>query len=452
MPQRNRHQGKRHRLRTRLLSAAGLALIGHTLLLGGIVRLITRDALDPGLAVDPMEISQLADVLMPPLPPLDDGMVIQAVGDPAPAPPEATPHVAEQNMDPARETVRRPADEPPRASPAIDLPASPGPVRGPRPEPGAGPSAAASAQAEAADLPRVPDPVAALPVPPLPEPAPPTPREHGASPAPGNGQDAGAPALASGAPPRAAELGLAPGVQPETLLPIDSGDVTAIRARESARARYQNLVRLRVQEVWKAADAYRKASAGGLIDGRPMENLVMLRVAADGTVERADLQLRSGIGPLDQEAVAVFARASPFDRPPGDILDERGGLQFPVRLTVEENVTTFQQQARRTIRDRWRPSPAFSRAGDHERVTVARVLLTAQGVLARAQVISSAGIDFLDQGAMAALAAGLRLPDPPGEYAHVGGLVPLLVEFRHTVKRPPPDVRVLKPNEQPQVR
>jgi outer membrane biosynthesis protein TonB len=85
---------------------------------------------------------------------------------------------------------------------------------------------------------------------------------------------------------------------------------------------------------------------------------------------------------------------------------------------------------------------------------VAKVLLTAQGVLARAQLVSSAGIDFLDQGALAALAAGTRLPGPPDDYGAVAGLVPLLVEFRHTVRRPgrpspPPDVRVLSPKEQP---
>ena len=187
------------------------------------------------------------------------------------------------------------------------------------------------------------------------------------------------------------------------------GDQTALAATGSERAVYLNSVRRKIQDAWRARDIYKQAVQKGMAE-RGVESLVMLRLRSDGTVERTSMLRGSGVSAMDDEALAVCGRAAPFDRPPAEMVDERGGVQFPVRLTVTENLNGFQQQARRTIRERWRPSPAFSRAGDKERFTLAKVLLTAQGVLARAQLVSSAGIDFLDEGAMSALAAGLRLP------------------------------------------
>jgi hypothetical protein len=436
-----------------------IAVVGHSLALTGLGQLVTHNAIEPGLSVDPLDIAHLADVLMPPLPPLEDGVVLSTVDTPAPEPPVNTPHVAEQDLNPERETVKRTSDPTgrPAAPPAIDEPTGLGPAPAAHSEPAPAAPEPVVPRPLLADLPRVDDPVPALPVPAMPDPAPPPSR------GPGNGtssvprRDDSPPALALAAAPAPPVPGV-PGSPPEESVPgIETGDETAVKARASARAHYQNIIRQRVQQVWRAQDVYKQAASRGMIDGRPLENLVFLRLRGDGTVEKADLHSRSGIDPLDQEAVAVFGRAAPFEAPPREILDERGGLQFPVRLTVVENLATFQQRARRAIRARWRPSPAFSRAGDKERITVAKLLLTAQGVLARAQLVTSAGIDFLDTGAMAALAAGLRLPDPPEDYVAVSGLVPLLVEFRHTVRRPgapapPPDVRVLNPKEQPQIR
>jgi hypothetical protein len=458
MPQANRQHVRHARGRRGLLWSIAAALLGHALVLVGIGEMVTRNALDPGLSVDPMDLAQLADVLMPVLPDVETGVVLEKVAAPADDPPLNTPHVAEQDLNPDRETVKRTND--PRgqaAAPPIDEPTGPGPAAAAHSDPAPAEPEPVVPRPLVTDLPRVADPVPALPVPVMPDPAPVPSRGPGTGTSSLPRPDESPPLLARAAPPPPAAPGV-PGSPPEEAVPnIETGDETAVKARASARARYQNIIRDRVQKVWRAQEMYKQAAARGMIDGRALESLVMLRLRGDGTVERADLHTGSGIGPLDHEAVAVFGRATPFEAPPPEILDERGGLQFPVRLTVIENVTTFQQQTRRAIRERWRPSPAFSRAGDRERITVAKVLLTAQGVLARAQLVSSAGIDFLDTGAMAALAAGLRLPDPPDDYVPVAGLVPLLIEFRHTVRRPgvrapPPDVRVLNPKEQPSVR
>jgi hypothetical protein len=119
-------------------------------------------------------------------------------------------------------------------------------------------------------------------------------------------------------------------------------------------------------------------------------------------------------------------------------------------LEFEVVVHRFRTRTRQTLDELWRPSPAFQRNGDHERVTTARVLVTADGVLIRASVVGSAGIDFLDRGVMDALRAGTRLPRPPASYREVGGLTALWIEFHHNVRRTS-IIKVLSPSERPQL-
>jgi outer membrane biosynthesis protein TonB len=451
MPQPTHQPGKRARERRRMLWSVAGALLGHALALAVMLPLLTHDAPRPAPA-DPLDLARMADVLMPTAP--DEQLVVNAVDEPVEPPPPDTTRIAERDANPVRETVKRPEARGTRAVPAIDeatsdsvaAPADPGPA-----------AAAAVTPRPIAELPQVADPVRALPVPPMPE------SGSTRSPEPGSGiasapkPDTPAPALVASVGTPAPRPGT-PGTDQPSQLPLEApiGDETALAAHASEKAAYLNGVRRKIQDAWRAREIYKQAVKDGLAE-RGVESLVMLRLRADGTVERTNMLRGSGVASMDTEALAVCGRAAPFDRPPAVMMDDRGGVQFPVRLTVTENLNGFQQQARRTIRERWRPSPAFSRAGDKERFTVAKILLTAQGVLARAQLVSSAGIDFLDQGAMTALASGLRLPGPPDDYNAVAGLVPLLVEFRHTVRRPgrpspPPDVRVLNPREQPQYR
>jgi hypothetical protein len=84
----------------------------------------------------------------------------------------------------------------------------------------------------------------------------------------------------------------------------------------------------------------------------------------------------SGLAPMDLEAVAAFARADPFAAPPRAVLAGRGGVEFTMDMEFEVVVHRFRVRTRQKLREQWRPSPAFQRNGDHERVTTARVLLT----------------------------------------------------------------------------
>src|SRR5262245_3144459 len=100
--------GQRARRRRPLLWSIGAAVVGHTLALGALVPMITGQAPAPGPAADPLDLAQLADVLMPTAPDPDEQLLVDAVEEsPEPPPPETT-RIAARDSNPERETVRRP--------------------------------------------------------------------------------------------------------------------------------------------------------------------------------------------------------------------------------------------------------------------------------------------------------------------------------------------------------
>jgi hypothetical protein len=61
-------------------------------------------------------------------------------------------------------------------------------------------------------------------------------------------------------------------------------------------------------------------------------------------------------------------------------------------------------------------------------------LVQRDGLITQVNPVSSAGVDFLDNGAAQACKPGDRLPPPPDIFPSVaGGLVPLFIEFQHRV-------------------
>ena len=426
--------------------ALAMALACHVGVLALLVVVVTA-------AHDPTAVPSetLTDVSFPEFLLPASGQVVEVhVTGPEEEPPPDTTRQAERNMNPAVESVQSaettvggaPAQPStaeaigePRPARGNDVPAIPGQPQATAPPP------------VAAELPiAFPDTTNLPGAPALPEAGPPREGAAVASRArPAPTPDAGTPVMAA-APPPAPEIALAVSRHTNELVPdLPAGEITAVRAHRSERAGYLLTVRDRVQQLWRGArEAYSQAQAQGALRGRSPQSRVDVRVRSDGSVEHAQLVEPSGIEPIDKEAVAVFARAEPFERPPAFILDPGGGIQFIILLAVDDSGASFLQQVRRAVRASWRPSPAFQRAGDHERITLARILLNAQGVLTQASVISSAGIDFLDRGAMLALQNGTRLPGPPGAQVKTGPM-PLLIEFHHTVRKPP-DVQVMLPS------
>jgi hypothetical protein len=74
---------------------------------------------------------------------------------------------------------------------------------------------------------------------------------------------------------------------------------------------------------------------------------------------------------------------------------------------------------------------------------VVRLMLDRQGALVNASVVASAGIDFLDSGAIGWAKPGIRFPPPPPAFGKSEGPVPVFVAFLHREGQP----RVLKPKE-----
>ena len=171
-----------------------------------------------------------------------------------------------------------------------------------------------------------------------------------------------------------------------------------------------------------------------------------VRIRADGSLERISVHAPSGIPELDAEALDAFRRARPLPRPPTDVVDSQGGyaLQFGFHLDVA--VFHFRKQVERAILEDWRGSPAFRQAGDRPRTTKARMLLTREGALVHILVLTSAGLELLDEGVRKALQPGKRFPPPPPAFVRRPGLIPVDLEFLHNV-RAPSNVHTLRPGE-----
>jgi TonB family protein len=257
--------------------------------------------------------------------------------------------------------------------------------------------------------------------------------------------DAGSSASAAADPggaPAGITLDLAEHADDE-LSDVPLGDSTQLRAHASSYAGFINGVRDRVRRVWRVREVYQEADPSHRFPGNALVTEVAVRLQADGKVARATVLRGSGLSEVDEEATAVLSRAGPFTLPAG-ILDPDGSFSFQFSFTFDLTPLRFLTATRQALLDRWRPSRAFRQVGDRERVTTVRLLLERDGVVARIHPVASAGVDFLDSGALAALKTGDRLPVPPDSLVRTAeGQIPLWVEFRHRVGRPS-DVRVMR--------
>lgn len=221
------------------------------------------------------------------------------------------------------------------------------------------------------------------------------------------------------------------------------GTDTAVRARRSSFAAFLNQVRTQVRERWRPSEVYRRVDPSFTLKGDGRYTVLRVRVRADGSLESTDLQARSGLAALDGEAVRAMEQAQPFPRPPAELLDSSGGVAFGFSFYLDIAVASFLTNVRRTVLEQWKPSGAFKRFGMQDKVTIVRALLTADGILAHVSVVSSSGIDLLDEGALAAFKQGMRFPSPPAALGEIAGIIPVRVAFLHSV-RGQNEVRILR--------
>jgi len=209
---------------------------------------------------------------------------------------------------------------------------------------------------------------------------------------------------------------------------LPAGDDAAARAKRSDLAAFMRKVQAGVHQHWHPSEVYARVDPEGRMQGAERQTVLRVRLRADGTVERADVDTPSGVPELDREAQQAFQRAQPFERPPSGALDAKGGLSFPFGLSLDLVLARFRSDVKRLLRAEWRPARVI-RARDRERMAIVRVLLTFEGVVAHATVESASGSQFFDAGALEVFKPGMRLPRPPATLGEVAGLVPVRVAF-----------------------
>jgi TonB family protein len=198
-----------------------------------------------------------------------------------------------------------------------------------------------------------------------------------------------------------------------------------------------------LRAAWRAFEVYARIDPTGRLHGSMFESGLQVRLRADGTLERAELRSSSGIEELDVEAMSALRRIEPLGPVPDELLDEQRGFDVRCTFYLDVGLYRFANELHHAIAREWRPSRAYAATAEQERRTVVRLMLSRQGDVVQADVVSPAGIDFLDQGALSWVRPGLRFPPPPPAFGRGPGPVPIFVAFLHLAGEP----RVLKPRE-----
>jgi TonB family protein len=315
-------------------------------------------------------------------------------------PPREAQHIADKDAQPVKETRVR--------APRLRAPVAARPQAVPSGEEGLAPS---------------PTHASALLPPGMGERAPATrepPRELPRAPAP-------VPAGKAVSPPKQVAEAEIIQAAPAVIAPV--ADQALVRARASALALFLHQVEGAIARNWFPQEVYTRVDPAGHISGVERRTAMQVRIRADGTLERVDVQASSGVTALDEEARAAFQRAQPFPRPPGSALDSRGGLSFPFSVTLDLEMARWKSDVKRMVGALWRPRPRIYI--DQDRVTVVKLLLSPDGVVAHAAIETPSGSSFLDGSTLSAVSAGLRLPRPPRSLEEVAGMRPVRIAFMH---------------------
>jgi outer membrane biosynthesis protein TonB len=211
----------------------------------------------------------------------------------------------------------------------------------------------------------------------------------------------------------------------------------------SPRSQYLAQLKRHLKAAWRAGEVYARIDPRGKLNGSMFVSALQVRLRADGTVERADLRDTSGIHDLDMEAQAAIGRMEKMPPLPRELVDDRNGFDVRCSFHLDVGLFRFASQLHHAIAERWRPSAAFAATSEVERKTVVRLMLDRQGALVEASVVASAGVDFLDSGALEWAKPGIRFPPPPPAFGKSEGPVPIFVAFLHRAGQP----RLLKPRE-----
>ena len=423
--------------RGRLGIAASVALGVHTLAILALVPVLRRSAPRDqddarGAAQTPAAVAEMLPEISPTPEQQQQIQVIEVIPpDVEQPPPPDTPRIAEHDVNPARETHKAGRVPAPghgrtggeaRVAAPTPLPTEPPPMP---------PQAVVAQDRDQDEDPEAPAVIVG------PERTEPPKTAEAAAPRPGP---------APPPRPRRAEAGdplptVGVGGGTDDYLPdIPAGADTAVRARRSAMAAFLNQVRVQVTDRWRPLSVFRRDTPNVT---RIDVTSLRVRVRADGALAATDLQSGSGMVALDAEAMRALEEAQPFQKPPPEILDAAGGFSFNFNFHVDLPLALFLTNVRRLVMEHWKPSTAFRKFGTGDRVTIVRALLTGEGVLAHVAVVTSSGMDLLDEGVLAAFKPRMRFPAPPAALGEVAGIIPVRIGFLHSI-RGENEVRVLR--------
>ncbi len=221
--------------------------------------------------------------------------------------------------------------------------------------------------------------------------------------------------------------------------PPDPAELAAAAARTAFRAQ----LRRHLQQAWRANEVFGRIDPQGRLQGSLFTTGISVRLRADGSIESSQLAEPSGVEALDEEALGALARMERLPPVPGAMLDEQRGWNVLCKFYLDVGMFRFAADLRRAIAASWQPSKAFTLNGDKDRRTVLKLSLVRDGTLLGAEVVQSAGIDFLDANAVKFGSPGLKLPAPPPAFTKQPGPASVFVAFLHLSG----DVRMVRPRE-----
>jgi TonB family protein len=392
-----------------LAGAMGLGLVAHVAILAVLAVVVRRGA--PPVDEEAVEVVPLDEEAMRNVAAQIERAAAPTVEAAHGAPPREAQHIADRDNQPVKETRVRVAH--------VRGPAVPRPLPASRGEEG---MASTPTHASALLPPGMGERAPATREPPPELPRPPAP----------------APVGKPAAPPEQVALTETMEAAPAVIAPV--ADHALVRARASALALFLHQVEASIARHWFPQDVYTRVDPGGHISGVERRTAMQVRIRADGSLERVDIQSSSGVTALDDEARAAFQRAQPFPRPPPAVLDSRGGLSFPFSVTLDLEMARWKSDVKRMVGAQWRPRARIFI--DQDRTTVVKALLNPDGVVAHVTIETPSGNAFLDGSALSAVSAGLRLPRPPRSLEEVAGMRPVRFAFMHRF-RGEHDIQVL---------
>ena len=180
----------------------------------------------------------------------------------------------------------------------------------------------------------------------------------------------------------------------------------------SPRTTFLALMKKHLRAAWRAGEVYQRIDPMGRLEGSMFVTGFQVRLRADGRVERAEQSDSSGIRELDLEGQAAITRMQPLPPLPPELVDASGGFDVRCSFHLDVGLFRFANKLHHAIAQHWRPSHAFASTSEVERKTVVRLMLDRQGALVEASVVASAGIDFLDSGAVGWAKPGIKFPPP----------------------------------------